>query len=591
MYKFRFIYVLAFIALAMFSCRKDTIDFIVDNPQGQDYKGSILGYVVDENGLPVKDATVRFDNTVKTTDENGVYQFKNVDLNSKHNVVTIRKTGYFEGSRVFTTDRSSTVSVRNILLAKNFDQSFESSSASKVSKGAVSLDFPSDAVVLASSGAPYSGTVQVAMKYLDPSKREIYEQMPGDLAGINAAGQIATMFTFGMVAVEMQTPSGQLLQVASGKKVKMSNKIPSAQVSKAPSTIPLWYYDENLGYWKEEGEAKLVNDTYVGEVSHFTFWNYDAQAPSIILSGRVVDNLGNPIPNAHVWVIGVGQTGSGHGNTNADGTFSGMVAKDVLLDVTVTIYIEGCNFTDIYTGQIGPFSTDVTIPDIVATMGSLNTMAVSGNVVDCAAQPVQNGYVKATSGGILLGYLDINNGQVNANLVTCAALTNVTFVAVDAVNIQESDPVTLPVGSTINLGVVNACGNIADFVKVQIPDIGVDTTLLNSLYAKNGFYKEIHTGNGIDSSTNVMLNLIWNENDDNVITPGTYQIFPGETNVILFNHPTNTGFLSGVSGTITVTQGGSQSGDPISGTYQFLGKILGTTIEHQVNGSFRVKLP
>lgn len=590
MYKFRFIYILAFIALAMVSCRKDTIDFIEDQ-KGQNYSGSILGYVVDEAGLPVKDATVKFDNKLKTTDENGVYQFKNVNINSKHNLITIRKDGYFEGSRVFTTDRSNTISVRNILLAKDFDQSFESSTTARIIKGAISLDFPSDAVVLASGGSPYNGTVKIAMKYLDPSNREIFDQMPGDLAGINTGGQIAAMFSFGMVAVEMQTPSGQLLQVAPGKKVKMSNKLPSALVSKAPSTIPLWYYDENLGYWKEEGEAQLVNDTYVGEVAHFTFWNYDAQAPSIILSGRVVDNLGNPIPNAHVWVIGVGQSGSGHGNTNADGTFSGMVAKDVLLDVTVTIYIEGCNFTDIYTGQIGPFSTDVTIPDIVATMGSLNTMVVSGNIVDCASQPVQNGYVKATSGGTLLGYMKINNGQVNANLVTCLALNNVTFVAVDAENIQESDPITLPVGSTINLGVVNACGNIADFVKVEIPDLGVDTTLLNSLSANNAFYKEIHTGNGIDSSTNVMVNLIWNEIDNNVITPGTYQIQPGETNVILFNHPSNTGFLSGVSGTITVTQGGSQSGDPITGTYEFLGKILGTTIEHEITGSFRVKLP
>ncbi len=590
MYKFRFIYILAFIALAMSSCRKDFNDFITD-PKSQEYSGSILGYVIDESGLPVKDARVTFDNKIKTTDENGVYQFKNVQINSRHNIINIKKEGYFEGSRVFTTDRATTISVRNILLAKNFDQSFESSVSGKVNKGSITLDFPSDAIVMASSGSTYNGTVKIAMKYLDPSKREIYDQMPGDLVGVNADEQIAVMFSFGMVAVELQSPSGQLLQIAPGKKVKMSNKLTSAQASRAPSTIPLWYYDENLGYWKEEGEAQLINDTYTGEVGHFTYWNYDAQAPSIILSGRVVDNLGNPIPNAHVWVQGAGQAGSGHGLTNPDGTFSGMVAKDVLLDITVTIYVEGCNYTEVYSGQAGPFSTDASLPDLVANTATLNTLTVTANVVDCASLPVQNGYVKATSGNTILAYLEINNGLVSSNIVTCTALNNVTFVAVDIITLEQSDAITVPVGSNIDLGIVNACGNQVDFIKVQIPGLSIDTTLLQNLSISNNFFKEVHSGNNIDSATNVMLNLYWNEADNNVITPGTYPIFPNETNVVLFGNPANQGYLSGISGNVIVTQGGSQSGDVITGTYDFLGQILGTIITHQVTGSFRITLP
>lgn len=68
----------------------------------------------------------------------------------------------------------------------------------------------------------------------------------------------------------MQSTNGQKLQIASGKKVKMSNKVPNELLDKAPSTIPLWYFDESLGYWIEKGEAHLVNDSYVGEVGHFS---------------------------------------------------------------------------------------------------------------------------------------------------------------------------------------------------------------------------------------------------------------------------------------------------------------------------------
>ncbi|MBK9025840.1 MAG: hypothetical protein IPL69_18245 [Saprospiraceae bacterium] len=139
--------------------------------------------MVDEAGQPVENAIIRYGANTKMTDKNGIYQFKNVDVNSKHNLITISKQGYFEGSRVFTTDRSTTITIRNILLEKSFDKSFESTTAASLKKGAVTLDFPADAIAMASNNTPYSGTVMVAMKYLDPNQSSIYTQMPGDLVG------------------------------------------------------------------------------------------------------------------------------------------------------------------------------------------------------------------------------------------------------------------------------------------------------------------------------------------------------------------------------------------------------------------------
>lgn len=115
MKKINIIWLFALIALAFSSCHKDINEFIPDK-EGQNFKSSLFGSVVDEAGQPVENAIIRYGANTKMTDKNGIYQFKNVDVNSKHNLITISKQGYFEGSRVFTTDRSTTITIRNILL-------------------------------------------------------------------------------------------------------------------------------------------------------------------------------------------------------------------------------------------------------------------------------------------------------------------------------------------------------------------------------------------------------------------------------------------------------------------------------------------
>ena len=124
-------------AVAFSSCRKDVDLFITDTPEV--FHSSIFGIVVDESGDPVDKAVIKYGDLTKVTDENGIYQFKNVKVNSKHNFVTITKNGYFEGSRTFTTDRSNTISLKNILLEKSFDVSFESTTSASLKKGSIKI--------------------------------------------------------------------------------------------------------------------------------------------------------------------------------------------------------------------------------------------------------------------------------------------------------------------------------------------------------------------------------------------------------------------------------------------------------------------
>ncbi len=57
-----------------------------------------------------------------------------------------------------------------------------------------------------------------------------------------------------MAAVELTGTSGELLQIATGKKATLTLSIPSSLAASAPATIPLWFFDEAKGLWKEEAE-------------------------------------------------------------------------------------------------------------------------------------------------------------------------------------------------------------------------------------------------------------------------------------------------------------------------------------------------
>ncbi len=90
--------------------------------------------------------------------------------------------------------------------------------------------------------------------------------------------------SFGMMAVVLESTSGEKLQIAKDKSAKLTIPIPSSIQSSAPASISLWYVDEQTGLWKEEGTATKNGTSYVGDVKHFSFWNADFSNPAVNVS-------------------------------------------------------------------------------------------------------------------------------------------------------------------------------------------------------------------------------------------------------------------------------------------------------------------
>jgi WD40 repeat protein len=98
---------------------------------------------------------------------------------------------------------------------------------------------------------------------------------------------------------ELRGTNGEVLQPTSSNPARLTVPVAASLLSSAKSTIPLWYYDETIGLWKEEGSATLTGNAFVGDVKHFTAWNCDYSGPWGTLHGRVVCG-GEPAPGVVV---------------------------------------------------------------------------------------------------------------------------------------------------------------------------------------------------------------------------------------------------------------------------------------------------
>jgi len=336
------------------SCVKDDEGIIMENPTEVFHSSDIFGVVTNISDEPIAGAVATFKGNTTTTDENGVYRFSDVEVGSQHNTVKIEKEGYFENARTFRTAESAILYQKSILQEKSFDHKFQSDSDGLVEFDRVKIQFPANSIIVERNGEIYSGEVLLAMTPMDPSLERLAELMPGDMSAREDDGSISTLESFGMGNVEMQSPTGERLQIGENQNVEMSYKVSEEFLSQAPAIIDMWSFDFDIGVWIKEGQASLNGDVYTGIVSHFSSWNYDVSAPSVVVSGQVMSNIGN-LTYYSVQIHNEDNEG-GHGTTDDQGQFSGRVEAGVPLTMRI-LTNTNCSLL-VHEEEIGPFTTD-----------------------------------------------------------------------------------------------------------------------------------------------------------------------------------------------------------------------------------------
>lgn len=439
------------------SCRKDRLNNVeevqkeinqppkVDPPADHKVSARILGQITDENGNAIPGALIEAGNTSVESDQDGFFTMT-AKVFSKRGYVTVKKNGFFDGSRAFKTNLSTSNYVHIVLQDRNIAGSIDVDAGGTITlSNGLELEFPAGAIAQA-DGSDYTGTMDVAVAYLDPEDENFGAYMPGDMNALTEDGGEVFLRSAGMVNVELDGMSGEKLQVKEGFAVTMRVPVPSSLLASATSEIDMWYFDTEAGYWIQDGKAQLDGGKYVAEVEHFTPWNCDWQGPRATVEGKVVDCNGQPISGVQVFTDNVFTT------TDEDGNFSRWVAADPSIDIDVYAEIEIFGLTSTVT-VVGPLAEG----DVVSVTIELPCLGeIEGQLVDCSGSGI-NGIVKLSYAGNTIGLPTDGSGNFYS---ICPENSNIGLQGLGG-NPPELGPIqNITTGSGLTtVGNIEACGS------------------------------------------------------------------------------------------------------------------------------------
>jgi hypothetical protein len=416
---------------------------------------TLQGNVINEAGQPAIGVTIKVGSKTAITNARGYFRIANASLDKSASLVTAEKAGYFKAYRTFgATSGVNQVTIQLIKKTSSGTVSATAGGTVALSNGS-KIALPANGIVKASGGS-YTGNVNVYAAYIDPSSPDIVKLIPGSFLANDKDNKRVILTSYGMLAVELESSSGEKLQIAAGKTATLTTAIPSSLQASAPATISLWYVDEQTGIWKEEGTATKNGTNYVGEVKHFTYWNCDVSGPTVTLSATFKTQDGLPLAYAEIIIKPSSSYASAHGYTDSLGQINGPVPanRDLVLEVVSPCY------TPMYTQNIGPFSSNASLGTITVNTNP-SIVTVQGRLLNCGGSPVSNGFAVINYNNIIR-YTSVSgtNGEFATTFTTCAGMpTTCEIYGVDAGAQQAGATVNVTVASPVtNAGNLTACG-------------------------------------------------------------------------------------------------------------------------------------
>ncbi|WP_299114399.1 carboxypeptidase-like regulatory domain-containing protein [uncultured Winogradskyella sp.] len=451
---------------------------------GNNISRDFLGNVIDTDHNPIEGVTITIGNQTAITDNNGVFIIRDANVNERFGYVKAKKAGYIHGSRSIVPS-NGTNKITIMLLDATVTGTVSSGNSGIVTASdGSSVSF--DGNFIKEDGSAYSGSVDVIMHHLDSADEDMSMQMPGMLYAENEDGAERMLQTLGMLAVELRGSGGEDLNLAEGSTSEIKIPVDASLISIAPATIPLWYFDEANGYWKEEGTATLQGNMYVGNVSHFSFWNCDIPAEAVNLCITITDNEGNLLSNLYLPITSEAY-GTRSGYTNDIGEVCGLVPSNESLELNVYSY-NICGDAQLFTQTVGPFNADASISITLPENADFIEETVTGNFNTCSGDAVTDGYLQLSYGNQT--FIDIvSDGTFEINLARCSVQNTFNISGIDYANTQRTGSInyTFTTPET-NLGQLSACNSAIEFIQYSIDNNNsvIDTDIYSANFNTNG---------------------------------------------------------------------------------------------------------
>ncbi len=492
------------IVLLFTACRKDieiSDDYFIPIGGGDLVSSQLTGQIIDQAGQPISEATVIFEQLQVRTNEDGVFSFATMDLESNGQVLTVEKEGFFKSYKKIIPLENQTFQRIGLVTKSDPTGSFLASQGGNISKPTgESILFQSKSI-RTETDEEYQGTVTVFSHHFNPRDPFFYETMPGDLSAIDKNGSLVQLATYSMVLVELFGENGEPLNLKKNMTATVEFPIKGDAINSAPDFIPLWSLDENTGTWIEEGQATKQGNYYIGEVPHFSFWNCDVPFNFIELEGTVIDIEGNFLANQRINIEMVNGGDVRSTFTNLEGKFAGGVPKNELLTLRIVNF---CG-VELFNVDIGPFNLNQKI-DITIDI-SENSFLLTGSVKNCDGVSVEDGYAVAERSTGLKEIIPIDSeGNFSYPISSCLD-GDFSVYGIDQQTFNRSPKVTIiDNGQGVeDVGTLETCQELISFFSVTAN--GTQELLLDEL-ADNGSTMQNNTLMMVMQSTEGFVYLI-----------------------------------------------------------------------------------
>lgn len=431
---------------------------------------TVNGKVVDENNNPVAGATVSGGGKTTTTVTDGTFSISNGNFNGSFTTVKIEKDNYFTLVKTISTKANQTEFITAKLSPRLLLGKISVTGGTVTFPDNVKVAFPVNAFAN-STGGTLLDSVSVYVTYIDPTAADAADRMPGNLMGVVAPSTVYILRSLGMLAVELvNSVTNEPVKLATGKKATITAPIPASLMGDAQATIPMWYFDDAKGVWVKDGEATKTGNSFVGEVSHFTFWNLDYFGPYCNFAVRYVNAADNSaLAYSRVTLQITGNSFEFTDYTNSNGSAYGYVP----LNTTLQLRFYKADGTVAHDTLIGPFTNDANLGNIFINAGSTPpASSITGVLLNCAGQPVNSGYVTATVNGASFQASVNSTGSfsipVSAALATGNTITLGGFDSTSNADIPAST-ITYNGTASLSLGYLFSCANpAAEFITYNL---------------------------------------------------------------------------------------------------------------------------
>jgi hypothetical protein len=368
------------------SCKKNNESTV----SPEQISGFVLGGIFNN---PVPNAKVSFNSQTVYTDDNGYFSFSKEGVSTGNHYIQVSADGYFPGGILHRIGEKKPDNVRITLMEQQQPVLFNANEQTELTFDGIKINIPAASVVL-SDGALYNGICSLFVWNISQEYKRNILNTPGySMMAIDKEGKTKILTSLGMLGAELRGANGEHLQIKPGQLVDVKIPIETYPLENAPEQVPTWHFNEQTGFWEEEGVATREENYYAFTVPHFSFWNVDIATDAILLKGKVlVDSTHLPLLSLKLYCEIDGIRRYSYGTCDQNGEFEGYIPANVPFSLELE---HNCaNFDNDYY-NFPAQSTDFDLGTLKATNNDPNyTRMIEVQLVDCNNQPIPFGFAR-----------------------------------------------------------------------------------------------------------------------------------------------------------------------------------------------------